>query len=163
MLNKILSFIVNEDNQILLLRNNPVDPIHGGDFWYTVTGGFEDYDKSGEDVVKREVKEETNLDVKEVFYLNWIFKYVDKNLECTEYAYISFVTNDEVKLDKTENIDYKWCDLDEFVKNIRWFGNLKVLKKVLSAGIERKKFFLIEKTEKFEFNFEEILKNNKEV
>ena len=99
MFKKILSFIVNEENKILLLRNNPIDPAHGGDFWYTVTGGFEEYDKSGEDVVKREVKEETNLDVNEILYLNWIFKYVDKNLNCIEYAYISFVKNETITLD----------------------------------------------------------------
>ena len=35
MYKKILSFIVNENNKLLLLRNNPEDPKHGGDIWYT--------------------------------------------------------------------------------------------------------------------------------
>ncbi len=156
MLNKILSFIINEENEILLLHNNPIDPIHGGDFWYTVTGGFEDYDKSGEDVAKREVKEETNLDVKEALYLNWIFKYKDKGLNCTEYAYISFVEKGTIILDKTENIEYVWCDLDDFIKKIRWFGDLNLLKEVLSSGMKREKFFDIEKVEEYDFNFETI-------
>jgi 8-oxo-dGTP pyrophosphatase MutT (NUDIX family) len=98
--------------------------------------------------VKREIKEETNLDVKEIMYLNWIFKYIDKTLECTEYAYISFVGSAEITLDETENIDYLWCDLDEFIKRIRWFGDLEVLKKVLEFGIKRKIFFNIEQIEK---------------
>lgn len=156
MLNKILSFIVNEENEILLLHNNPIDPIHGGDFWYTVTGGFEDYDQSGEDVVKREVKEETNLDVKEVLYLNWIFKYTDKGINCTEYAYISLVKKEKITLDITENIEYVWCDLDDFIKRIRWFGNLKLLKEVLCCGMKREKFFDVEKIESYSFNFETI-------
>ncbi len=158
MLNKILSFIVNEENKILLLHNNPIDLKHGGDFWYTVTGGFEDYDKFAEDVVRREIKEETNLEVKETFYLNWIFKYKDKNLNCTEYVYISFVKNGEITLDETENIEYVWCDLDDFVKRIRWFGDLELLKDVLASGMKRKRVFDIEKVESYDFNFETILK-----
>ena len=159
MLNKILSFIVNEENKILLLHNNPTDPTHGGDFWYTVTGGFEDYDKSGEDAVKREVKEETNLDVNEMLYLNWIFKYKDKGLNCTEYLYISFVEKGTITLDETENIDYVWCDLDDFVKRIRWFGNLELLREVLAYGMKRKILFDTEKIECYNFNFETITKN----
>lgn len=159
MLNKILSFIINEDNKILLLHNNPIDPAHGGDFWYTVTGGIEDYDKSFDDAVKREVKEETNLNVKETFYLNWIFKYVDKNICCTEYAYISFVKNEEITLDDEENIGYLWCDLDEFVKNIRWFGNIELLKAVLVSGMKREMYFDIERVVEFNSNFETIIQN----
>ena len=159
MLKKILSFIVNEENEILLLRNNPIDLKHGGDFWYTVTGGFEDYDKSREDVVIREIKEETGLEVKETLYLNWIFKYIDKNINCIEYAYISFVEKKEITLDETENVDYVWCDLDEFVKKIRWFGDLKLLKSVLASGMNRETFFNIEKIEDYNFNFETILKS----
>jgi 8-oxo-dGTP pyrophosphatase MutT (NUDIX family) len=156
MLNKILSFIINNDNKILLLHNNPLDPTHGEDFWYTVTGGFEDYDKTAEDVVKREIKEETNLDVKEVMYLNWILKYKDKGLNCVEYVYISFVENSNITLDESENIDYEWCDIDDFVKKIRWFGDLELLKKVLIDGMTKKVYFHEEKIENYDFNFEII-------
>lgn len=156
MLNKILSFIINDDNKILLLHNNPLDPTHGGDFWYTVTGGFEDYDKTAEDVVKREIKEETALDVKEVLYLNWLLKYQDKGLNCIEYVYISFVDSSNITLDESENIGYEWCDIDDFVKKIRWFGNLELLKKVLIDGMNRKVYFHEEKIENYDFNFETI-------
>ena len=39
----------------------------------------------------REVKEETGLNVKEIIYLNWIFKYESLGVECEEYVYASFV------------------------------------------------------------------------
>jgi len=160
MFNKILSFIVNDENKILLLHNNPVDPVHGGDFWYTVTGGVEDYDKDYGEAVIREVKEETNLDVKKILYLNWIFKYTDKNLKCIEYAYISFVNSNEVTLDESENIEYEWCDLDKFVSKIRWLSDIDTLKIVLSFGMERKVFFNTEQTEDYDYNFENINENN---
>ena len=42
---KILSFITNKDKQLLLLHNNPENPLHGGDIWYTVTGGVDSLNK----------------------------------------------------------------------------------------------------------------------
>ena len=111
MYKKILSFIVNDNNKLLLLRNNPVDPKHGGDFWYTVTGGFEDNETYGKEVVIREIKEETNLNVKETIYLNWIYKYTNNEIDCLEYAYVSFVEDGDIILNE-ENVDYKWCDLE---------------------------------------------------
>jgi len=145
---KILSFIININNEFLLLRNNPVDPKHGGDFWYTVTGGFEKYETVGKDVTRREIKEETNLDVEDILYLNWIYKYIGNNEECIEYAYISFVKSGNVALNE-ENIDYKWCDLDEYIKKIKWYGDKKVLKKVLTKAINKKLYFIDQKTDKF--------------
>ena len=75
-MDKILAFIVNENNKILLLKGNDNDPQFKKSFWYVVTGGCEKYDLNREDTVKREVKEETGITkMKEIFYLNWIFKY----------------------------------------------------------------------------------------
>ncbi|HAN10621.1 MAG TPA: hypothetical protein DCP90_08440 [Clostridiales bacterium] len=147
-MNKILSFIINNDNEFLLLRNNPLDPRHGGDFWYTVTGEFESYELDGSEVVKREIKEETNLDVENVLYLNWIFKYRNDEINCVEYVYIAFVNEGNIILNE-ENIDYKWCNLSEFVNVIKWYGSSKSeLKKVLERGIEKKIYFKEEKIEK---------------
>lgn len=39
--NKILTFVVNELNEILLLKGNQNDPQFNKSFWYTVTGGYE--------------------------------------------------------------------------------------------------------------------------
>lgn len=92
-MDKIFTFVVNEENKILLLLGSEKDPQYHKSFWYVVTGGCENYDKSKEETVKREVKEETNLDVKETMYLNWIFKYKSLGVQCTEYVYVSFVNS----------------------------------------------------------------------
>ena len=88
---KVCTFVINKENKILLLLGADKDPQFHRLFWYAVTGGCEDYDETIEDTVKREVKEETGLDLKESIYLNWIFKYESLGVECEEYVYVSFV------------------------------------------------------------------------
>lgn len=140
MYNKILSFVVNEDSKLFLRRNNPVDPAHGGDIWFVISGRIEKDDTDRNQTVIREIKEETNLDVKETMYLNWIFKYTFNNIDCIEYVYISFVQNGEVQLNE-ESIDYKWCNIDEFLNQVKWFGNKEILQKVLKEAINKKTYF----------------------
>ena len=128
---KILTFIVNKNNKLLLLHNNPEDPIHGGDIWYTVTGGVEEYDKSLEDAVKREVKEETNLDVIFTKYLDINYKYISRQgIECTEYVFISLVEDGNIILNE-ENIGYKWLDINDFINEIYWYSSKEELRVLL--------------------------------
>ncbi len=94
-MDKIFTFVVNNENKLLLLRGSPNDPQFHKSFWYTVTGGKEYYDKSLEDAVRREVKEETNLDVSNIMYLNWIFKYHSLGKLCIEYVFITWVEERE--------------------------------------------------------------------
>ena len=137
---KILSFIVNEDNQLLILRNNPEDPIHGGDFWYTVTGGFDPGETDGYEVAKREIREETDLAVKEILYLNWVLVYNNQGIDCIEYVYISFVDKKDIILNE-ENIEYKWCDPKEFLDTIKWYYDKDILKEVLMKAINKEVYF----------------------
>lgn len=146
-MDKILAFIVNENNKILLLKGNDNDPQFKKSFWYVVTGGCEKYDLNREDTVKREVKEETGITkMKEIFYLNWIFKYNSLGVECTEYAYIVFTKEEKITLNE-ENIAYKWCDIKEFIEKIQWHGDKKELYNVLKEAMEKKLYFKYEKSE----------------
>lgn len=139
-MNKILVFIFNNEEQLLLLRNNPNDPDHGGDFWYTVTGGFESNETDGKDVVRRELKEETNLNVNSILYLNWILKYNNNGTEYNEYVYFATVNKSYIILNE-ENIDYKWVTLEEFIAGIKWYGSKEELSNVLTNGINGKLYF----------------------
>lgn len=136
---KILTFIVNKNKELLLLHNNPENPIHGGDIWYTVTGGVEEYDKTLEDAVIREVKEETNLNVINTKYLDINYTYTSRQgIECIEYVFISLVEEGNIILNE-ENIGYKWLNINDYIEEIYWYYNKedlrilleKVLKEVL--------------------------------
>lgn len=123
---KVLSFIINKDKKYLLLKGSDTDPQFHKSFWYVVTGGVEEDDKSLIDTVKREVFEETGLIVKKTIDLDWIFEYESLGNLCVEHAFISYVDSDEVILNE-ESIDYAWCNFEEFINKIEWFGDKKDL------------------------------------
>ena len=97
-MDKILTFIVNEYNEILLLKGSQNDPQFKKSFWYVVTGGCEKYDLDREETVKREVKEETGLLTSNNIYLNWILEYESLGVQCKEYVYISFVNKTYINI-----------------------------------------------------------------
>lgn len=126
---KILTFIVR-NNKLLLLLGNENDPQFHNSFWYVVTGGCEEKDKNLIETVKREVKEETNLNLLQIIDLNWKFEYESLGKHCIEYAFISYADNSEIKLNE-ENIRYKWCTLSEFIEKINWYDDKNILKEKL--------------------------------
>ena len=128
---KILTFII-KDKKLLLLLGSDKDPQFHKSFWYVVTGGCEKEDNSLEDAVKREVLEETGLTLTKIVDLNWTFEYESLGEHCTEYAFVSFTLDDKIVLNE-ESIDYKWCDLDEFIELIEWYGDKKELKDKLNG------------------------------
>jgi len=129
---KILTFIVNENNQLLLLKGSKNDPQFHKSFWYVVTGSCEKEDTDKIQTVKREVKEETNLNVIETIYLNKVFKYKSLDKNCIEYVYLSRVNNADIVLNE-EHIDYKWCALNEFIQLIHWFEDKTNLIELLKS------------------------------
>lgn len=147
-MDKILTFIVNEHNQLLLLKGNKNDPQFKKSFWYVVTGACEEYDLNREETVKREIKEETGLLTNNNIYLNWILEYESLGIKCREYVYISFVNKSSIVLNE-ENIKYKWCTFQEFIQKTEWFGEKSILEKVLKSAIEKEIYFKEEKIENF--------------
>ena len=146
---KILSFIVH-NRKFLALRNNSKSIKHGGDFWFIVTGSVEDKE-TVKDAVKREIKEETGLDVNEIFPLNWRSIYSWNNNDYEEENFIVFVNKCAVKLNE-EYTEFKWLNIDEFIDIMKWDSNKRILKKVLELGLKRKNFFKKIKIEDFRKN-----------
>jgi len=146
---KILSFVVY-NGKFLALRNNSKSIKHGGDFWFIVTGSVEDKE-TVKDAVKREIKEETGLDVNEIFPLNWRSIYSWNNNDYEEENFIVFVNKCAVKLNE-EYTEFKWLNIDEFIDIMKWDSNKRILKKVLELGLKRKNFFKKIKIEDFRKN-----------
>jgi len=82
-MNKKILVFVCDGKKFLILRNNPKDPAHGGDYWFTVTGSMEK-NESKKEAIKREIKEETNLDVKEISVEHFYFGAEGENLAMPE-------------------------------------------------------------------------------
>ncbi len=143
---KILAFVCNE-GKFLLLRNNSKDFSHGGDYWFTVTGSVEE-DESIEQAIRREVKEETNLEVFEIFNLKWGSIYSWGGEEHLEKNFLVFVEKEKVILNE-EHVDSKWLNLNEFIKKINWSSDKVELKKVLEKAVKKELFFKKEKIDDF--------------
>ena len=126
---KILTFIV-KDKKLLLLLGSDSDPQYHKSFWYVVTGGCEPEDKTLEDSVRREVMEETGLNLTKIVDLDWVFEYESLGENCVEHAFISFADGNNVKLNE-ESIGYKWCTIDEFINLIEWYGDKQEIKEKL--------------------------------
>lgn len=123
---KILTFIIKNDKLLLLLGSNQ-DPQFHQSFWYVVTGACEQIDKSLEETVRREVKEETNLNLDKIIDLNWTLEYESLGNHCIEHVFISYTSDTNISLNE-ESIDYKWCDINEFINLIKWYDDKKELK-----------------------------------
>lgn len=143
---KILAFVCDGE-KFLLLRNNSKDPSHGGDYWFTVTGSVEAGELI-ENAVRREVKEETNLNVSEIFDLKWGSIYSWGGEDHSENNFLAFVKKGKVMLNE-EHIDYEWLNLDNFVNKVKWDLNKEELKQALQKAIKRKLLFNKEKIDDF--------------
>ena len=122
---KVLAFILNEENELLLLKTSDKDKVFNYSFFYTVTGGKEEFDLSFEDTVKREIKEETNLDT----------------VCCNEHVFLAIVKKDKIILNE-EHVEYLWCKtIKEYVDKIKWFYNKEILLKILENAVEDKIYF----------------------
>ena len=130
---KILTFVI-KDNKLLLLLGSDKDPQFKESFWYVVTGGVEDDDKSLYDTVRREVMEETGLDVVKIIDLNRTYLYESLGIKCTEHVFVSYVDNGDVILNE-ESIDYKWCSIDEFLELVRWYYDKNELYNMLVSFV----------------------------
>jgi 8-oxo-dGTP pyrophosphatase MutT (NUDIX family) len=143
---KVLTFL-SDGRKFLLLRNNSKDPAHGGDYWFTVTGSVES-NETLKEAVKREVKEETNLEVSRVFDLKWGSVYFWGGEDHSEKNFLAFVKKERVVLNE-EHVAFEWIELDEFIKKIKWDLDKEELKKVLQKAIKKELFFKKEKIDDF--------------
>lgn len=103
-----IAVIVDSDNKILLLKRGDVKDIWMPNKWSLVGGGVEK-GENPEEAVKREIKEETNLDINE-----FIESFSINRDDTIEYVYVSRYNGEdyEIQLDY-ENSGYGWFSVAE--------------------------------------------------
>lgn len=117
-----IAFLEKEGKFLFVLRDDRED-IPNPNKWSLVGGAIEDGETSAE-AVRREIKEETNLDILELQFVNEepvVLEVGKKAKQVTAHVFYARVKGD-VQL--TEGQEYIWCTLEEaqnldLVENIR--------------------------------------------
>jgi 8-oxo-dGTP pyrophosphatase MutT (NUDIX family) len=104
-----VAVIVNSDNKILLLKRPNIPKLWMPNKWSLVGGGIEK-GESPEKACKREIKEETDLEI-DKFVKSFT---IQRNTDSIEHVFACRFNGDdsEINLDK-ENVSYGWFDISE--------------------------------------------------
>jgi 8-oxo-dGTP diphosphatase len=104
-----VAVIVNDDDKILLLKRADDSKIWQPNKWSLVGGGIEK-NETPEQAVKREIKEETGLDVNK-FVKTFT---IQRNPDSIEYIFACRHSGDPTDITlNEENTGYGWYDIDE--------------------------------------------------
>ena len=104
-INPCMIVLIVKGDQLLLAKNK--NSKHG---FYSTLAGFIEVGESVELAVKREVKEEVGLEIKNITYLNsqsWPFP------NQLMLGFIAEYESGEIEIDKHELVDAKWFDIDD--------------------------------------------------
>jgi 8-oxo-dGTP diphosphatase len=98
---------------------------------YEFPGGKIEKNETGEEAVKRELKEEMNADIKvENFYYHAHYEYPNFILEMD--CYLCSLINENIDL--LEHTDYKWIAPNE--ENINWIpADVQIIEEIRKRGI----------------------------
>ena len=99
--------------------------------WGFAKGHMENNETEKETAI-REVKEETGLKIRLLDGFKEVIKYVpDKTTLKKVVIFAGIAENEEVKIDKCEIEDYKWCNYDEAMKLITYKLQRDILEKTM--------------------------------
>lgn len=105
------AIIFNKDNQVLLLRRSDDDPWMPGS--WGLPGGKLEKDEDPDDAIKREVKEETNLDV-DIIQPFSVYKFFKETsgVDVVTIKYLAHYKSGEVKL-SSEHKHFAWFAVEQ--------------------------------------------------
>lgn len=109
---KVVNAIIKhpQNNKFLVIKR--VDGLHSGKWAFP--GGFMEFNETEEQVLKREIKEETNLDFERIIKKISEYSYLrGDNSETNGKCYLVETSNFDVKINN-EIQDFKWVSLEEF-------------------------------------------------
>ena len=106
----VVGAMITNDNEEILLMKRKEDDFMGGIF--EIPGGNAEDGEGIYEVLKREIKEETNLDLKRVIsYINYFDYLSGSGKKSRQFNFKVVVTGGPIIL--TEHDTYRWVNLDE--------------------------------------------------
>lgn len=116
--------IIVKDGKVLLIKQ-----VSG--HWGFPKGHVE-HDEEEEQTALREVKEETNLDVKIDSNKRYVEKYItDKGIDKEVVLFVAEPINEEIKMQEEEVSRIKWMSFEEAINQITFEETKQILKQVL--------------------------------
>lgn len=111
-----------ESTQLLTLQTNE----RRGSFWQNVTGSVDGLE-TFKDAAKRELQEETSLEIIDIRDLKLSFEFSDQwNRQVIEKCFLAIVKKSHVKIDSNEHQQYSWININHISdKNFKFQSNYK--------------------------------------
>jgi predicted ribosome quality control (RQC) complex YloA/Tae2 family protein len=114
--------------------------------WEFPKGGVEN-NEGEEEAVRREIKEETGLEIKKIkkFDFHGEYKYKKKYPDRGEFIgqkyslYAVEVNNEKVQMDEHEHSNYEWLNFEDAMKRLTW-KNQKDSLKIVNSSLNNKEF-----------------------
>lgn len=119
----IKALILNDKNEILILKANPALLKNNQSAYWDIPGGRIKNGDSPEDTLKKELEEEIGVNAKNIDIIKPFDACISK-MKMTEnkegigfalFAYICNIHTDNIKLSE-EHTEYKWASIDEAKK-----------------------------------------------
>ena len=122
---KACGCIIIDNNKVLLIQQNQ-------GFWGFPKGHVED-NETEEETALREVKEETNIDVKILSNKRYKMEYVtDKGNPKEVIFFVATPISKDIKKQDEEIKDIKWLGFEEALKTITYDNTRELFRKVLN-------------------------------
>src|SRR6056297_840407 len=106
----VVDGIVEKNGKIILIKRGRA-PYKG---FYAIPGGFIDWDETAEEAVIRELKEETNLNIKVKDFLNYYDSIKrDKDRRTISLVFVCELIDENKARDGDDASDFKWFTINE--------------------------------------------------
>jgi 8-oxo-dGTP diphosphatase len=128
----ITAIVLNKNNKFLLVKRKENQEIHPGK--WLLPGGKLEEDESLFQALKREIKEETNLEIEDnkEYIHDYIFPRPNKDLTLG-LTFVVKATNDNISLNKNEYDDFVWITPKELEK----YDYLEFIKKEIDKAFKK--------------------------